>query len=381
MRIILSKRIYLLVLLVFSVFPTFSQTGERKNVNFPDIPGYKTLKCDFHSHTFLSDGNVSPEFRVKEAWADGLDVIAITDHIDELPKAKFDKKGKTELYQQAYSTAKKSGIILIAGGELTKIKPVGHYNLLFLKSFGSVKRGRYMSVLKRAKKQSAFIVWNHPGWGKKNAKSTWYKVQSRIYQKGLMNGIEIANGRKLYPSAFQWAIEKNLTIFGNSDIHDSTKNSYREMKGEHRPMTLVFAQDTTLQSIKEALTAKRTSVYYKEELYGEEKFLIPLFTSSIEIPNKNIILYQGFSSKTAVIVIINNSCFDYKLKLAVQINDLELPGEITLKANSKNEFIVKVKPDAVVGERDYKCPYNIDNLYKSSNENIQIEIPLHVMII
>lgn len=30
----------------------------RKEINIPDILGYKTLKCDFHIHTIFSDGVV-----------------------------------------------------------------------------------------------------------------------------------------------------------------------------------------------------------------------------------------------------------------------------------------------------------------------------------
>jgi 3',5'-nucleoside bisphosphate phosphatase len=61
----------------------------RKEINIPNIPGYQTIKCDFHMHTVFSDGQVCPTIRVYEAWRDGLDVIAITDHINyRLPKLK-----------------------------------------------------------------------------------------------------------------------------------------------------------------------------------------------------------------------------------------------------------------------------------------------------
>ena len=61
----------------------------RKEINIPNILGYQTLKCDFHMHTVFSDVQVWPTIRVYEAWRDGLDVIAITDHINyRLPKLK-----------------------------------------------------------------------------------------------------------------------------------------------------------------------------------------------------------------------------------------------------------------------------------------------------
>ena len=65
--------------------PHMRKQSVRKTINIPDILGYKTLKCDFHMHTVFSDGIVWPTFRVDEAWEEGLDAIAITDHIENQP--------------------------------------------------------------------------------------------------------------------------------------------------------------------------------------------------------------------------------------------------------------------------------------------------------
>ena len=53
---------------------------ERRNIVIPDVNGYKVFKADLHTHTIYSDGQVLPEIRVREAWANGLDILAITDH-------------------------------------------------------------------------------------------------------------------------------------------------------------------------------------------------------------------------------------------------------------------------------------------------------------
>ena len=53
-----------------------SRAFNPKHIAVPDLPGYKTLKCDFHLHTYYSDGHVTPEMRVLEAWAEGLDAIS-----------------------------------------------------------------------------------------------------------------------------------------------------------------------------------------------------------------------------------------------------------------------------------------------------------------
>jgi histidinol phosphatase-like PHP family hydrolase len=54
-------------------------------IEFPDIPGYRTLKCDFHIHTVFSDGRVWPTIRVEEGIREGLDAIALTDHLEYKP--------------------------------------------------------------------------------------------------------------------------------------------------------------------------------------------------------------------------------------------------------------------------------------------------------
>ena len=32
----------------------------RYEISFPDLPGYVTVKCDLHTHTVFSDGEVWP---------------------------------------------------------------------------------------------------------------------------------------------------------------------------------------------------------------------------------------------------------------------------------------------------------------------------------
>ncbi|HVG14570.1 MAG TPA: hypothetical protein VM935_06405, partial [Chitinophagaceae bacterium] len=49
-----------------------------RSLKFPDIAGYKTIKCDLHQHTVFSDGNVWPNIRVQESLKDGLDAISLT---------------------------------------------------------------------------------------------------------------------------------------------------------------------------------------------------------------------------------------------------------------------------------------------------------------
>ena len=54
----------------------------RQEIILPQVNGYNVYKADLHVHTLFSDGTVMPNLRVQESWEDGLDIIAITDHIE-----------------------------------------------------------------------------------------------------------------------------------------------------------------------------------------------------------------------------------------------------------------------------------------------------------
>ena len=65
----------------------------NENIHIPDIEGYKTLKCDFHTHTIFSDGTIMPEERVWEGNRRGLDAIAITHRI---PSTQFIHQSRSQ---------------------------------------------------------------------------------------------------------------------------------------------------------------------------------------------------------------------------------------------------------------------------------------------
>ena len=75
------KRFLLTLVAVAAVLSASAQLTPNKIV-VPDIKGYQTLTGDFHIHTVFSDATVWPTTRVQEAIWEGLDVIAISEHID-----------------------------------------------------------------------------------------------------------------------------------------------------------------------------------------------------------------------------------------------------------------------------------------------------------
>ena len=59
-----------------------AQPAQRQEILLPQVNGYNIYKADLHTHSIYSDAETTPAYRVREAYYDGLDVIAITEHIE-----------------------------------------------------------------------------------------------------------------------------------------------------------------------------------------------------------------------------------------------------------------------------------------------------------
>ena len=264
----------------------------RHEIALPDIPGYKTLKCDLHTHTMFSDGGVWPTVRVDNAWEDGLDAIAITDHIEYRPHAQDLTGDFNRPYEIALPGAKEKNIILIKGGEITRGMPPGHFIALFMKDVNALDKPDYMDALRDAVNQGAFIQWNHPGWLAQQPDTTrWMKCHEEIYKKGWMHGIEVFNDKEFYPEAVQWALDKNLAMTANSDFHD---NNYYKKQFPIRPITLVFATERTGEALREAMFVGRTAALFFDKLVGTKEWVEPLVRRSIQV-SKPFLYQDGYA--------------------------------------------------------------------------------------
>src|SRR5688500_3882608 len=117
------RRAVLLAILALSGVLTAAQAPVRQALPVPDLPGFQTLKGDFHLHTVFSDGNVWPTVPVQEAWRDGLDVIALTEHAEYQPHAKDVNIDLLRSHAIAKPMADQLGIVLVTGMEITKPDP------------------------------------------------------------------------------------------------------------------------------------------------------------------------------------------------------------------------------------------------------------------
>jgi len=292
--------------------PPHSHEDARK-IEFPDIPGYKTLKTDLHQHTALSDGNVWPPIRVQEAARDGLDAISLTEHLEYQPHKKdIPHPDRNRAYQIANPMGKKNGVIVVNGSEITRDMPPGHANAIFLKDATKLVTDDPIDAFKEAGKQGAYIFWNHPNWVRQSKDGTakLTDMHKKLIADGLLHGIEVVNNEIYSDDAIQIALDHNLTMMGTSDIHGLIDWQYNVPQGGHRPVTLVFAKEKTEAALKEALMNRRTVVWFKNTLIGRPEFLNPLIEASLTVKKAN----YPKDSLIATVEIENNSDANYVME-------------------------------------------------------------------
>lgn len=281
----------------------------RTEIIIPQVNGYNVYKADLHTHTIFSDGQTTPEWRVIEAWYDGLDVVAITDHIEYRPyeakmvefltdyvkknvKAEnydivFKETGNEDIHvdlnhsvKLAQEATKNYPVLVIPGTEVTRpYKNIGHFNALFTTDNNKIPADDPMQALRNAKAQGALIQYNHPGWLRTSLDMTEFEINA--YKEKLIDGIEVMNGPEFYPKAIDRAREQGLFIAANTDIHSVTETDYAGAS-VGRNMTLIFAKEKTLEAMRGALEAHRTLAYAFDQIAGDEDLLKALFQASVK---------------------------------------------------------------------------------------------------
>lgn len=358
----IPKRIACLALISLAI-PALTATADpRHEIHFPDIPGYKTLICDFHTHTVFSDGNVWPTVRMQEAWREGIDAIAVTDHIEYLPHKEYVKPDLNASYEIAKPQAERDKVTLIKGTEITRSTPPGHFNAIFIKDVDPINTEEFTDAVEAAINQGGFVFWNHPLWQGRE-KGRWREVHQELYDKKWLGGVEVLNGDSYYPEAHQWCLDKKLAMLGNSDIHAPSLR-HGSNPGDHRALTLVFAKDSTQDAIKEALQDARTAAWDNERIIGHERHLAPLFYASVQVfaPHHTI-------NEDNWIEIKNRSHLTYKLKRTGKLG----PATITLEANAS--IIVRLALNPANDNRTLR--YTAENILIAPNTGLPValEIP------
>lgn len=291
---------------------------EDRSIEFPDVPGFVTLIGDFHIHTVFSDGSVWPNIRVEEALRDGLDAIAMTDHLEYQPhKDDIPHPDRNRSFAIASEEARAEDLIVIRGSEITRDMPPGHANAIFIQDANRLLQDDALAVFREAKAQGAFTFWNHPNWTAhlKDGVARLSDMHRQLLDEGLLHGIEVVNDVTYSDEALQIALDEGLTILGTSDIHGLVDWQFEVPEGGHRPVTLVFAEERSAESLKEALFEGRTAVWFDDTLIGKEEWIMPLVRASLLVPpasyddDTSVLLVTVENESDAPFVLANRSEF------------------------------------------------------------------------
>ncbi len=342
------------MLLIGSV-SSFS-VAQTREITIPDLPGYVTLKCDFHMHTVFSDGHVWPTFRVNEAVRDGLDAISLTEHIDYEGFPEVVDRDYNQSYEIAKEAADKKGLIVIRGAEISPRVAPYHNNALFLTDANIIpseymKDGKKKFVMKdsithdelmgpflEVQRQGAFVSYNHPGysWWDKKDTAIFTSFHHELLEKGILKGVEVVNSGRYNILAHKLAIKYDLTMLCNTDEH---YDMYPRYADSHRPMTLVFAEERSEEGIKEALFAKRTALYFGDYLVARQPEAEGLFKASVTATSK---FEMRNGEPILKVKLENQSSIPFETTLKADY-DVELfpMGQVKIPAKDSVEVILK----------------------------------------
>lgn len=390
-----------LFFLIFSFLFSLSALGhglapqpsgdDARKITFPDTEEHLTLVFDPHTHSVFSDGHVWPKIRVGEALRDGLDVMAVTEHLEYQPHiADIPHEDRNRSFEESADAARYSDLLIIPGAEITRKAPASHMNAIFINDANqlyfvpeteepfssttfrdSAREWPAQNAVDAANKQGAFVFWNHAWWGPDfpNGIPVLSDFHRENIEKGLLHGIEIANGKNYSEDAFQIALDHNLTLMGASDIHELIDWDYEPHKGGHRPVTLVFAKERSPDSIKEALFEQRTVVWFKNWLMGREPHLRPLLKASLSLGD------AGYRNAEILSVMIHNrSDADFHLRNLSPYGLHEHAATFTVPQHSTERILVRTGTavDSISME------FEVLNAFVAPNETIRIELSTDV---
>ncbi|PYV07541.1 MAG: hypothetical protein DMG07_28425 [Acidobacteria bacterium] len=269
----------------------------RKDLVFPKVGEYQVVTGDFHLHTIFSGGSVLPSERIYEAYSDGLDVLAITDHAEYMKTAMPDDTGRA--YTQVKDLAASLGLVLIRGAEVSTVysaenelmsevtaRKNADFIVLFVKDENSLF-APFETAMERARQQGCLNILAHPG-------PDWHPMAKKFLQMGWLHGVEIRNtgaaggtatdevdNRFLYPKVANWAREKGLAMIASSDAHAATR--FERDPNQDRDFTLLLVKERSPEGVRDAIVSKRTMAWFENMLWGSEENLSALAAGSLEL--------------------------------------------------------------------------------------------------
>ena len=403
------KKINILLLFLFSidifsvgeVFVINDYKDIDRIINFPNTEKYKVIVADLHTHSVFSDGAVWPNVRVEEAVRDGIDLLAITEHLEYQPHIDdIPHPDRNRSFDIAEDIAKNKDLTVINGAEITRMFPPGHINAIFIEDANKLiyldeaKISEAKEILKEvpeesltnyedlswledaalaslwpvksalieARNQNAFTFWNHPAWSSEEfiGQPMLREIHKEFFRDNLLHGIEVANGDGYSEEAFRIALEYGLTVLGTSDVHGLIDWDYPSSIGAHRPVTLILSESNSIDAIKSSLFSGKTVVWFKNNLIGLENNILELTNSYLKAKKVEILE----NSDIARVEIENVSDVRFIIQLLDQSSVVNESNLIEIAPNEKT--VLQIDNGIDKGSLDVK----ILNAFIAPNKNL-----------
>ena len=285
----------------------------RRPAAFPKAGEYQVLLGDFHTHTCTDgcEGNHTPEGKAREAWADGLDVLAITDHYT------------VNAYPAARPEAERLELLLIPGEEIPVEDSafVGH--VISLGPARAMKGPSLNGLLRAIRSADGLTILAHPYYEKGDERCA---AAVAALAAGLFDGVELHSastcrshahgattlaGATYFERAWEWHKQYGLTLFACSDSHYYTA---WEPSAE-RARTIIFAAEKTWPAVRDALRQGRTLAWFDGAVWGDRQWLDALWETSVEWPSTCALLVRENRRLTEMSV-TNKSQFPFEVQIA-----------------------------------------------------------------
>ena len=403
------KKINILLLFLFSVdifsvgevFVINDYKDMDRIINFPNTDKYKVIVADLHTHSVFSDGAVWPNVRVEEAVRDGIDLLAITEHLEYQPHIDdIPHPDRNRSFDIAEDIAKNKDLTVINGAEITRMFPPGHINAIFIEDANKLiyldeaKISEAKEILKEvpeesltnyedlswledaalaslwpvksalieARNQNAFTFWNHPAWSSEEfiGQPMLREIHKEFFRDNLLHGIEVANGDGYSEEAFRIALEYGLTVIGTSDVHGLIDWDYPSSIGAHRPVTLILSESNSSDAIKSSLFSGKTVVWFKNNLIGLENNILELTNSYLKAKKVEILE----NSDIARVEIENVSDMRFIIQVLDQSSVVNESNLIEIAPNEKT--VLQIDDGIDKGSLDVK----ILNAFIAPNKNL-----------
>lgn len=403
------KKTNILLLFLFSidifsvgeVFVINDYKDMNRIINFPNTEKYKVIVADLHTHSVFSDGAVWPNVRVEEAVRDGIDLLAITEHLEYQPHIDdIPHPDRNRSFDIAEDIAKNKDLTVINGAEITRMFPPGHINAIFIEDANKLiyldeaKISEAKEILKEvpeesltnyedlswledaalaslwpvknalieARNQNAFTFWNHPAWSSEEfiGQPMLREIHKEFFRDNLLHGIEVANGDGYSEEAFRIALEYGLTVIGTSDVHGLIDWDYPSSIGAHRPVTLILSESNSIDAIKSSLFSGKTVVWFKNNLIGLEDNILELTNSYLKAKKVEILE----NSDIARVEIENVSDVRFIIQVLDQSSVVNESNLIEIAPNEKT--VLQIDNGIDKGSLDVK----ILNAFIAPNKNL-----------